>query len=165
MKICSNRSERLIKVEEVRFKDKCYSIFIYIPGEKSECDFFVLKYDENKEIKIPSHDNLAEMYNSLKNKSNIIEEYLINSVIRFLRDRKDEEEIIESYFSIIQEELKFEIKKFFATLKWISFQEDVNYPPPKKLGSKFILAVFALIESGFKIQEIRRILRFRSYKK
>jgi hypothetical protein len=34
-----------------------------------------------------------------------------------------------------------------------------NYPPPK-LGSKMILAVLALIESGFEPKDIRRVIRF-----
>ncbi|MEM0480779.1 MAG: hypothetical protein QXQ14_01150 [Candidatus Aenigmatarchaeota archaeon] len=163
LKICSNRSERLIKVEEIKFQNEVYSIFIFIPGKKSECDFFVIRFDNTSDqiLKIPSHDDLANTYLSLKNRHEILEEYLINSVLRFLNNRKDENEIIKNYFSELNEELIFEVKKFFITLKWIAFQEDVNYPQPKYLGSKYTLSIFALLECGFKINEIRRILRFK----
>jgi hypothetical protein len=38
-------------------------------------------------------------------------------------------------------------------------QTDQNYPPPK-LGSKMVLAVLSLIESGFEPKDIRKVIRF-----
>jgi len=46
-----------------------------------------------------------------------------------------------------------------ATLKWIALQEDINYPP-KKMGSKYALAVYALLEVGFTMKEVRRVIKF-----
>jgi hydrogenase maturation factor len=57
--------------------------------------------------------------------------------------------------------LQDELRKFLATLKWVGLQEDVNYPPPDYLGSKMTLAVYVLLEAGFDISEIRKIIRFK----
>lgn len=58
-------------------------------------------------------------------------------------------------------ELKIEIGKFLATLKWIVLQEDINYPTKeKKMGSKYALAVYALLEVGFTMKEVRRVIKF-----
>ena len=40
-------------------------------------------------------------------------------------------------------------------------QEDVDYPPLKYMGSKMSLAVYALLEAGFQLFELRGIARFR----
>lgn len=90
----------------------------------------------------------------------IIEEHLINSVLRLVRDRCPVDKIMNHYFNDLLQEQALEVRKFLATLKWIALQEDVNYPPPKKLGSKFTLALYLLLEGGFDLKDIRRILRF-----
>ena len=158
--ICRNRDFRLILVED--FGD--YKIFIQIPGTKSACDFFVwraiLKDNTFIDIKIPTHDDLGKMYLELKEISPNVEEYLINAVIRLLRDRMSINEIMERYFRNEPSHIKLRIMKFLATLKWIGLQEDTNYPPPSKLGSKFTLAVYALLEAGFNLKDIRRLLKW-----
>ncbi|HDG64063.1 MAG TPA: hypothetical protein ENG72_01685 [Thermococcus sp.] len=159
--ICSNRDFRVILVEDL----EDYKVFIQIPGDKSECDFFVWRgiFDGDKliDLKIPTHDDLGQMFSQLKQMSENIEEHLINATIRLLRDRINIEEIMTRYFQNEQENIKHELKKFLTTLKWIGLQEDVNYPPPKYLGSKFTLAVYALLETGFQLKDLRRIIKFR----
>ena len=59
-------------------------------------------------------------------------------------------------------ERKLEVMKFLSTLKWIALEEDTNYPPPKYLGSKYALAVYALSEVGFSMSEIRKTIKFKS---
>ena len=160
LRICSDRSFRVILVEDY----DNYKIFIHIPGIKTECDFIVwyAKYsnDHPYDINIPTHDFLGKWYNNIKRCSNITDEFLINAVIRLIRDRYSISEIINRYFKSLDDNLKLEIKKFLSTLKWVCFQEDVNYPPPKFLGSKYVLAVYALLEVGFNIEDTRRIIKF-----
>jgi len=160
LQICRNRSPRLILVEKV----DDYEIYISIPGGKSNCDFIVWRYSPNLNppVKIPKHDeDLGSMYVDLKKKDPKINEYLINATIRLLRDRWSVNQIINHYFKDLSITLKEEIRKFLVTLKWIGLQEDVNYPPPKYLGSKMTLAVYALLEVGFDPKkDIRKILRF-----
>lgn len=155
--ICSDREFRLIVVEN--FRD--YKILIQIPDGKSECDFYVwyAKFVDEKvtEYKVPSHDDLAKWYSELKEFSKEVDEYLINAVIRLIRDRMSVEEIVEKYFAKLDKNIKLEIFKFLSTLKWISLQEDTNYPPPKHMGSKYTLAVYALLEAGFNMSEIHKI--------
>ncbi len=158
--ICSNRNFRVILVEKLRD----YMVFIQVPGEKSECDFFVWRaiFRENEliDLKIPTHDDLGKYYLKLKQYSENIEDHLINAVIKLLRDRKSIRYIIGKYFKNEEEEARMEIKKFLATLKWIGLQEDVNYPPPKYLGSKYTLVVYAMLEIGIPLNKIRAIIRF-----
>jgi len=161
-KICSDRSFRVILVED--FDN--YKVFIQVPDGKSECDFYVWRaIFEGKEldVKVPTHDDLADFYTKLKLKNKDVEEYLINAVIKLVHVnyRWAVSRIISHYFSNLEEELKREVGKFLATLKWIALQEDVNYPPKeRKLGSKYALAVYALLEAGFTINEIRRVIKF-----
>jgi hypothetical protein len=112
------------------------------------------------QVKIPTHDDLGKMFVELKRKHIVIDEYLINATIELLRDRWSINDIINHYFNALSDDLKFEIKKFLATLKWIGLQEDTNYPPPRYLGSKMTLAVYALLEIGFKLSDLRRVIRF-----
>jgi len=101
------------------------------------------------------------MYVDLKKKDRKIDEYLINATFKLLRDRWSVNQIINNYFNDLSITLKEEIRKFLVTLKWIGLQEDANYPPPKYLGSKMTLAVYALLEAGFDPKkDIRKILRF-----
>lgn len=157
--ICSNRDFRLIVVED--FRD--YIVLIQIPDGKSECDFYVwyAKFvGKDIECKIPTHDDLAKWYSKLKELSEEVDEHLIKAVVRLIRDKMSVEEIIEKYFAKLDVNIRLEISKFLSTLKWVSLQEDTNYPPPKYLGSKYTLAVYALLESGFNLKEIRRVIKF-----
>ncbi|MCS7130727.1 MAG: hypothetical protein NZ872_04840 [Archaeoglobaceae archaeon] len=62
-------------------------------------------------------------------------------------------------FEAFEEDLKREVFIFLSTLKWIALQEDVNYPPPY-LGSKYTLAVYILLDRGFEMRDVRRMLKF-----
>jgi hypothetical protein len=161
LKICSNRHRRLFLVEKIGD----YQVFISIPDGKSDCDFVVWRYDlhdpDRNIVRIPTHDYLAKIYNNLKCKNEIINEFLINSVIKLLRERLSIEKIINKYYKDLDTILQDELRKFLATLKWVGLQEDVNYPPPDYLGSKMTLAVYVLLEAGFDISEIRKIIRFK----
>jgi hypothetical protein len=158
--VCRDRSPRLILVERI---DE-YIVLIAIPDGKSECDFRVWRYSPNliPQAKIPTHDDLGKMFVELKRKHSTIDEYLINATIKLLRDRWSIDSIISHYFNALSDDLKFEIRMFLATLKWIGLQEDANYPFPKYLGSKMALAVYALLEAGFSLSEIRRVIRFKA---
>jgi hypothetical protein len=161
LQICRKpRSPRLILVEKVND----YEIYISIPDGKSDCDFIVWRYSPNLNppVKIPKHDeDLGSIYVDLKKKDRKIDEYLINATFKLLRDRWSVNQIINNYFNDLSITLKEEIRKFLVTLKWIGLQEDANYPPPKYLGSKMTLAVYALLEAGFDPKkDIRKILRF-----
>ncbi len=155
-----NRQFRIIKVEDL----EDYEVFIQIPGEKSEYDFFVWRavYDDGnlQDLKIPSHDDLGRMYLNLKAEHDLIEEYLINATLRFIRDRQPIKTIITRYFSELNQHLIKRIKEFLLTLKWIAIQEDANYPPPN-LGSIYSLSVYAILEVTNDLKSIRRIIRFR----
>jgi len=159
-RICSDRQFRLILVED--YDD--YKIFIQIPDGKSECDFYVwyAKFTggELAELKVPTHDDLGGWYNSLKELSNAFEEHLINAVLRLVRDREAVKDVVEKYFAKLEEKLKLDVTKFLSTLKWIALEEDTNYPPPKHMGSKYTLAIYALLEAGFNMSEIRRVIKF-----
>lgn len=159
--VASDRTFRIILVED--FKD--YIVFLQIPNGKSKYDFNVwyAKYKKNEleEISIPTHDYLGNWYRELKEKSEIIEEYLINAILRSIRDREPVLEVVNKFFRSLKDPLKIEIRKFLCTLKWIALQEDINYPPPKYMGSKYTLAVYALLEAGFELKDLRRIIRFR----
>jgi hypothetical protein len=156
--VCRDRSSRLVLVEKVGE----YMVLIAIPDGKTECDFRVWRYAPNlkPQVRIPTHDYLGEMFIELKKRNGTIDEYLINAVIRLLRDRWSVDNLIQHYFNTLNDDLKDGIRKFLATLKWVGLQEDVNYPPPKYLGSKMSLAVYALLESGFSLSDIRRVIRF-----
>lgn len=157
--ICGNRNPRVILVEVV----EDYMIFIAIPGGKSDCDFIVWRYSPKlkPQLKVPTHDDLGKVFLELKKKHEQIDEFLINATIRLLRDRFSVNEIIQRYFKDLDDMLKSEIKKFLITLKWIGLQEDVNYPPPRYMGSKMSLSVYALLEIGFSLSELRRVIRYR----
>ena len=49
-------------------------------------------------------------------------------------------------------------EKLIGVVQDLPKPEDVR--PPPKLGSKMVLAVLALIESGFEPKDIRRVIRF-----
>jgi len=156
-----DRSPRVILVEDLGN----YKIYLQIPGDKTEYDFFVWRaiFDESgelKDLKIPTHDDLGKMYLELKKKSSILDEYLINATLRFIRDRQPLRVVLNNYFSQLPVELLNEVKKFLLTLKWIAIQEDANYPPPN-LGSLYALSVYAILEVVGDLSAIRRIIRFR----
>jgi len=156
-----NRNPRIIIVEDLGN----YKIYIQIPGDKSEYDFFVWRaiFDENgniRDLKIPTHDDLGRLYLDLKKMSSILDEYLINATLRFIRDRWPLNRVLNSYFSKLSTDLINEVKKFLLTLKWIAIQEDANYPPPK-LGSLYALSVYAILEVVGDLSAIRRVIRFR----
>ena len=160
--IYSNREFRVILVED--FKD--YKIFITpTPNGKSKHDFYVwyAKFSSNNTLTdwdIPTHDYLGNWYKQLKGLSNELEEYMINSVLRLIRDREGVYNIVAKYYSTLKEDIKKETIKFLSTLKWITLEEDANYPPPEYLGSKYALAVYSLLEAGFNIKDVRKIIRF-----
>jgi hypothetical protein len=160
LSICKDRSSRLILVEKLGD----YMVFIAVPAGKSNCDFIVWRYSPGLQgeqpLIIPSHDYLGRKFIELKEKNEVIDEYLINATLRLVRDRMSISEIMQRYFAGLSIALKEEIEKFLITLKWVALQEDVNYPPPRYLGSKMVLAVFALLEVGFKPSELRRVIRF-----
>jgi len=163
LRIRSDRNFRVMLVEEcsTRF------IFLQIPGIKTDYDFFVwqakFSHDRLVELKVPSHDDLAAQYAALKSEDRVLDEHLINAVIKLIRPdhRWGVSRIINYYFGGLRDELRVEVKSFLSTLKWIALQEDTNYPPKEgKIGSKYALAVYALLESGFTLSEIRRVVRF-----
>jgi hypothetical protein len=163
-KVHSNRNFRVILVED--YGD--YKVFIQVPDGKSEYDFYVwraiFKNGELSDVKVPTHDDLAAFYTQLKSKSKDVEEHLINAVVKLIRidHRWGVPRIIAYYFNNLDEGLKRDVEKFLATLKWIALQEDANYPPKEgKMGSKYTLAVYALLEAGFTMSEIRRVIKFR----
>ncbi len=160
-KVHSDRSFRVILVED--YAD--YKVFIQIPDGKSEYDFYVwrakFRDEQLVDVKVPTHDDLAAQYTELKSKHRDLEEYLINAVIKLIRDRWGVPRIVANYFNSLSEELKSEVGKFLSTLKWIALQEDINYPlKEKKMGSKYTLALYALLEAGFTMSEIRRVIKF-----
>ena len=154
-----DRTFRIIKVEDLGN----YKIFIQIPGEKTEYDFFVWRalFENNNliDLKIPSHDDLGKMYLDLKRKHGKLDEYLINATLRFIRDRWPLNIVIRRYFSDLQEGLISYVRRFLLTLKWIAIQEDANYPPPH-LGSVYSLSVYAILEITGDLAAIRKIIRF-----
>ena len=155
-----DRTFRVIKVEDL----DNYKVFIQIPGEKTEYDFFVwraiFEKDNLIDLKIPSHDDLGKMYLDLKKKHEKLDEYLINATLRFIRDRWSLNTVIIRYFSDLQEDLVNYVKSFLLTLKWIAIQEDANYPPPN-LGSVYSLSVYAILEITGDLAALRKIIRFR----
>jgi hypothetical protein len=156
--ICRDRNPRIILVEVV----EDYMVFIAIPDGKSDCDFMVWRYSPKlkPQLKVPTHDDLGKVFLELKKKHELIDEFLINATIRLLRDRRSVNEIIQHYFKDLDDTLKSEIRKFLITLKWIGLQEDVNYPPPRYMGSRMSLAVYALLEVGFSLSDLRRVIRY-----
>lgn len=162
-KVHSDRSFRVILVED--YAD--YKVFIQIPDGKSEYDFYVWRavFERGKpvDVKVLTHDDLAVFFTELKSKNEHLEEYLINAVVKLIHHghRWSVPRIISKYFNNLNDELKSEAGKFLSTLKWIALQEDINYPPKeRKIGSKYTLAVYALLEAGFTMSEIRRVIRF-----
>lgn len=160
--ICSDRRQRVILVED--FGD--YKVFLQLPPNgKSECDFYVwraIRTENAWKVKVPTHyEDLADQYLQLRTQHPDLEEYLINALLRLIRDRWSTSQIIQKYFNHLPPQLKNQTARFLATLKWIALQEDVNYPPSQgKLGSKFSLSVYALLEVGFTKKDLRRIIRF-----
>jgi len=155
-----DHSPRVILVEDLGD----YKIYLEIPGDKTEYDFFVWRAifdNSNKlvDLKIPTHNDLGKMYLELK-KNSILNEYLIDATLRFIRDRWPLREVLGNYFSTLPDELLSEARKFLLTLKWIAIQEDANYPPPR-LGSLYALSVYAILEVVGDLSAIRRIIRFK----
>lgn len=159
--ILDRTSFRVIKVEDLGD----YKIYIQIPGEKTEYDFLVwraiFRSDNLIDLKIPTHDDLGKMYLDLKNLNSILDEYLINAVLRLIRDRLPLNNVINHYFKDLNQNLLNEVKKFLLTLKWIALQEDINYPPPN-LGSLYALSVYAVLEVTKDLSAIRKIIRFKA---
>ncbi|MDI9642214.1 MAG: hypothetical protein QFX37_01685 [Archaeoglobales archaeon] len=149
-----NKDHRLILVEELGD----YRVFIEFPGKKSEFDFIVWRHSKalSPELKIPTHVDLGEMFLELKKEN--LGELVTNSIFRLVRERQGMREIMKN-FEELEERLKRKVTVFLSTLKWIALQEDVNYPPPY-LGSKYTLAVYVLLNNGFELKDIRRMLKF-----
>lgn len=121
-----NRTFRVIRVEDLRD----YKIFIQVPGEKTEYDFFVwralFKNNSLVDLKIPSHDDLGRMYLELKKRHQKLDEHLINATLRFIRDRWQLEAVMERYFSELRGELVSGTRKFLLTLKWIAIKKTLT---------------------------------------
>lgn len=147
--------QRLILVED--FGD--YRVFVELPGKKSEFDFIVWRFSPRLEpkLKIPTHVDLGEFFIELKKSNEKIGEMLAKAIFNFVHHRKSVEEVLRGFE--VEKDLKRRVTLFFSTLKWIALQEDVNYPPPK-LGSKYTLAVYVLLNNGFELPEVRRMLKF-----
>lgn len=107
-----------------------------------------------------THDDLGKEFLRLKRLDSLINKNLIFCVFKLVRDRWVVENIVNHYYGSLSPQLAEEVKKFLVTLKWIALQEDVNYPPPSYLGSKYALAVYLLLESGFDLRDVRKLLRF-----
>lgn len=153
-----DRRFRVIEVEDLGN----YKVYIQIPGEKSDYDFFVWRaifYNSGIDLRIPTHDDLGKMYLGLKSSDPRLNEYLLNAVLRFIRDRRPLDEIVKQYFNSLQGNLLNDLKKFLLTLKWIALQEDANYPPPQ-LGSLYALSVYAILEITGDLSAVRKIIRF-----
>ncbi|MEM1873456.1 MAG: hypothetical protein QXF57_02555 [Acidilobaceae archaeon] len=159
-KICSDRTFRVILVED--FDD--YKVFIQIPDGKSPCDFYVwyARFSSGQliEIKVPTHDDLARWYIQLRDLTHELREHLINAVLRVIRDREAVKDVVDRYFRELNAKTRLSVTEFLSTLKWIALEEDTNYPPPNLMGSKYTLAVYALLEAGFTMSEIRRVIKF-----
>ncbi len=65
----------------------------------------------------------------LKRRHERLDEHLINATLRFIRDRWPLDDVVERYFSGLQDDLVDGVRRFLLTLKWIAIQEDANYPP------------------------------------
>ncbi|MGC9072523.1 MAG: hypothetical protein ACP5HK_07550, partial [Acidilobus sp.] len=91
--------------------------------------------------------------------------YLINATIRYIRDRwplnKPQNNVIVHYFKYLNQNLLPEVMEFFLALKWVTLQEDANYPPPKYLVSLYTLSVFATLEVTGDLKTLRKIIRFK----
>jgi len=184
LSICRKKGEskfKVIKVED--FGD--FQVLIQIPNGKKAlnirkkdlpdlglenidkdeivCDYnvwFLSKNGQN-EIKciLPTHDYMFKWYKTLNSKLTNQSLYLL--IEKLVRERVNHNLIIDELSKKIENNnLICEIQKFLATLKWIILEEDVNYPLPRYMGSRYTLAAYALLEMGFDPQEIRRIIRF-----
>lgn len=126
------------------------------------CDYnvWIIQIEENSlRVFLPTHDFMFNWYNELRRK--LPQGLMFNLIEELIRRRKNYKEIINSYSKEGNfRNMQMEIERFLATLKWIILEEDVNYPPPRYLGSKYTLAAYALLEMGFSTQEIRRLIRF-----
>jgi len=176
--LCGPRSKREFRVYLVERVDG-FKVFIQIPdsktaygltekekqlyGAKEEitCDFNVwfLEGEDLEGLILPTHDFMFSWYNKLR--KGMAKGLLFAMVEALIRKRMNPSNIIKEFLSSkASKEILYEAEKFLATLKWIVLQEDVNYKPPRYMGSKYTLAAFALLEMGFTPQEIRRLIRF-----
>jgi len=113
-KVSTKRNSiRIILVED--FGD--YKIFLQIPDGKSKYNFYVWRalFEDSKikdeDIKVPTHNDLAEYYTKLKSKPEI-EKDLIKAVIKLIIHRWDVPEIISYYFNNLNVELKISCDSF-----------------------------------------------------
>jgi hypothetical protein len=154
-KIKTDRKFRIILVED--FAE--YKVFIQVPNGKSDYDFDVwyAKFTNGKlsEVSFPKHDYMFDWFRKIRETG----EDVLAAVERMIRNRERPESIASRFRTEIGEELH----KFLATLKWICLQEEVNYPPPTNMGSKYTLAAYVLLNYGFEPFELRRLLRFKIY--
>jgi hypothetical protein len=152
--IRTQRNFRVILVED--FGD--YKVFIQVPNGKSSYDFNVwyANFQNGKlsKVSFPKHDYMFEWYSKIKT----IEQNLFDGIERVISKREGPENVIRQF----KNEVRQELHKFLATLKWICLQEDANYPPPQNMGSKYTLAAYVLLDYGFEPNEIRRLLRFKN---
>jgi len=181
LNICGEVGKRVFSVYIVeKLVDDQFIVLIQIPdGKKAKpikvsdkikygldkesdvsCDFNVWFIDKvSNQVILPTHDYMFSWYIRLKN--SIDERVVYDMISLLIRDRINYPDILSHYYNMLKNEsIKNELQKFLATLKWLTLEEDVNYQPPKYMGSKYMLAAYALLEMGFSPQEIRRLIRF-----
>ena len=184
LSICRRKDTKIFRVIKVEDLDD-FQVLIQIPDSKQAkgikredlsklgveegspkdviCDYNVWFVTRDKEgrirVVLPTHDFMFNWYKKLKAKVKEISLYRI--IEKMIRERINHDQLISGLSTKIKDmELLKELQRFLATLKWIILEEDVNYAPPKYMGSTFTLAAYALLEMGFSSQEIRRIVRF-----
>ena len=178
LNLCGPKGKREFKVYLVE-KINGFKVFIQIPDSKTAygltkrerqlygvegeitCDFNVwfLEGENPEELILPTHDFMFNWYDKLR--KNIAKGLLFAMVEALIRRRMNPHSIVKTFLSSkVSKEILYETEKFLTTLKWIVLQEDVNYKPPRYMGSKYTLAAYALLEMGFTQQEIRRLIRF-----
>jgi hypothetical protein len=119
--VCRDRPPGLILVEEI----DDHMVLIAVPDGKTERDFRVWRSspDLKPRAKIPTHDDLGKTFAELKGKYGVIDEHLINAILKILRDRWSVDSVIDHHFSALSNDLKTGVKKFLATLRWVGLQE------------------------------------------
>lgn len=181
LNICGYEGKRPFKVYIVeKFDD--YKVLVQIPDSKQAkgltkkelkeiglsrdkvvCDFNVWIWKvESNEVIFPTHDYMFARYLEIKR---IIPKRYSNLPYKLLekmvRERLNYDIILSRIPRSVKSVAYKRMLEFYSTIKWIILQEDVNYRPPRYLGSLYTLAAYALLEMGFSSKDIRRIIRFR----
>lgn len=178
LSLCRPRNSREFKVYLVE-KIRGFKVLIQVPDSKKAygltrkeqltygvegeitCDFnvWILEGEVLEKLILPTHDFMFNWYDKLREK--VPQGLMFYMVEALTRKRMNPSSIVKMFLSgKAPANVLAEAEKFLATLKWIVLQEDVNYKPPKYMGSKYTLAAYALLEMGFTPQEIRRLIRF-----